>query len=401
MKTMKMGVVALASALALGGATHASPTHAAKFSEPGSKAATASGTGTIDIKLSRRADAGVRDSKTAAIKNAVRGAADKPEVCAMLYVWYGYNGNTGAWTGGLGSSHWDSSAEAMVKDVPQAGYYASMKHIPMQLRQMSAAGINCAVVSWWGYGVDKFSDPNSIDFYNASINAAAKEVFTAAEGIPGFKVALLVDAFADSSTMSSADYGLIYSYVRRNFYRPYADEVLQWNGKPLLMWFNPMSPPSDPHFSSRVMGAERGTISKGWSFWSAPQRYFEKHGGMRTESMAYYLGQTVSPDGFISVTPRFDNYYGFKNSGRSDYMRVDPKYSMRLYQNEWDYVIAQQRQNGNVKLVLIYSWNEYHERSEIEPHRDFTARTVGKYYLYNITKAAIARLDAINANNQG
>jgi len=40
-----------------------------------------------------------------------------------------------------------------------------------------------------------------------------------------------------------------------------------------------------------------------------------------------------------------------------------------MYNYEWNYVI----QNRNsVNLVLLCSWNEYHERSALEPHQDFT-----------------------------
>jgi hypothetical protein len=45
-----------------------------------------------------------------------------------------------------------------------------------------------------------------------------------------------------------------------------------------------------------------------------------------------------------------------------------------------------------VKLVLVYSWNEYHERSAIEPHDDPTG-LVPAGYLLNVTSAYAARLD--------
>jgi two-component SAPR family response regulator len=40
---------------------------------------------------------------------------------------------------------------------------------------------------------------------------------------------------------------------------------------------------------------------------------------------------------------------------------------------------------NQVKLVFINSFNEYHERSEVEPHYDFTDSTVSPTYLLNLT----------------
>jgi hypothetical protein len=42
-----------------------------------------------------------------------------------------------------------------------------------------------------------------------------------------------------------------------------------------------------------------------------------------------------------------------------------------------------------INIVLITSWNEYHERTEIEPHYDATAN-VDPYYIYKLTKQFIA-----------
>ena len=51
-------------------------------------------------------------------------------------------------------------------------------------------------------------------------------------------------------------------------------------------------------------------------------------------------------------------------------MRFDWNMSMGVYCSEWNYVTANR---ATVNLVLLYGWNEYHERTELEPHTDFTA----------------------------
>jgi hypothetical protein len=58
-----------------------------------------------------------------------------------------------------------------------------------------------------------------------------------------------------------------------------------------------------------------------------------------------------------------------------------------MYITEWTYALAQK----NVNLILLYSWNEYHERTAIEPHWDATAQ-VSSTYLLNITAGYTAKL---------
>jgi len=325
-------------------------------------------------------------------RSPASSSSNATSVCAMLYVWYGYNQATQSWTGGLGSSHWDDGPADVVEDTPVAGYYSSLAAIPHQLQQMANAGINCVVVDWWGYGITDYSSPTTVDPEDAAINDAVKEVFADARNVsPSLKVVLLVDAFAD--TMTTSDYAQVSSYIETTFYSRYQSELLQWNGRPLLMWFNPMVPPNDNRFTSRVIGNNDGLISPGWFFWTAPQSDFNAWGGTTTSPCTCYFGpQPPSPDGFVSVTPRYDDYYLYLAGARTGYMRADDTYAEAMYQREWNAVLAEAKTRSAVALVFIYSWNEYHERSTIEPHTDHTDPGAGPDYLLNHTASNIAAL---------
>jgi hypothetical protein len=336
------------------------------------------------------AAAAARPSRTSPTTTAPPPAP--PTVCAMLYVWYGFDATTGTWTGGLGSSHWNDGPADVVEDKPVAGYYSSMAVIPSQLQQMWNAGINCVVVDWWGYGITDYSSPTTINPEDAAINNAVKEVFADARSVsPRLKVVLLVDAF--DSTMTPSDYQQVYSYVDRTFYSRYSSELVAWDGSPLLLWFNPMVPPSESGFTSRVIGNNDGLISPGWLFWTAPPADFNAWGGTTTTPCTCYYGpRPPSPDGFISVIPRYDDYYLYLSGARTGYMRVDDTYSEGLYQTEWNDVLSQSATKNRPAMVFIYSWNEYHERSTIEPHTDYTDPGAGPNYLLNLTKTNIAAL---------
>ncbi len=323
----------------------------------------------------------------------ITSGPDPVDVCAVLFLWYGYNQTTNTWTGGNGTSHWNNAPVGIVKDTPAAGYYASINQIPTQLTQMASAGINCAEVDWL--------PPTPTPSLNTAINDATKVVFQDAQNIPGFKVSLMVDAY-NTAPITAGVYNQIYQYVNTNFYAPYASEVLKFQGEPLLTFFNtPNSaiPASNPNLTLRVIGNNDNQISPGWWFWGAPSSFFSSYGGSVTSPCrsGYCNEPSISPDGFISITPRYDDQAMNVPGGRNGYMVADPNYSKNLYQYEWNYVINQQKTRpGSVKMVLIYSWNEYHEQSEIEPHTTASNSGVGQNYLLNITASNITNLERSN-----
>lgn len=93
---------------------------------------------------------------------------------------------------------------------------------------------------------------------------------------------------------------------------------------------------------------------------------------------------------YQSIAPRYDDYYLHTAypTIRTGYMRFDYNMSKGMYYAEWNYVIQNAK---SVKLVLLDSWNEYHERTAIEPHADLTA---GYFSRVGGTSCFVRLLDA-------
>jgi len=154
-----------------------------------------------------------------------------------------------------------------------------------------------------------------------------------------------------------------------------------------------MAPPRHSGLTSRVIGNTIGQISPGWFFWTAPPSDFNAWGGTTTSPCTCFYGpQPPSADGFISITPRYDDYYLYLSGGRPGHMRVDYIYSEGLYPTEWNAVLSQASTGNRPAMVFIYSWNEYHEWSTMEPHTDYTDPGASPDYLLNLTKTNIATL---------
>lgn len=289
-------------------------------------------------------------------------------VGAVLYLWYG-NGTTG--TGGLGSPGWNSTScpgGGAVVDTPSAGYYISDSNATFQrqVSEMQSAGISFAVVSWWG----PFTTGEA-----GAINKATLDLFRFLKATnSSFKVAIMVDAFTTACGLPSVSMTRVGNYVQSTFVEPYGQWYFGWQGKPLLLFFNPLQPGSDANFTVRTIGNRPNAVD--WTFWDAPANFSEPQGGTGV-NVSNDVGEPfISSDGEVTIVPRIDSYYSYLFHYQAGYLRFDPTLRLGLYQYEWNYVLSHQ---SDVKLVLIYSWNEYHERTEIEPAGATDA------YLLNLT----------------
>ena len=310
-------------------------------------------------------------------------------VGVFYYLWYGYNNNTSQWSGGVGSSHWNDSVSGLVEDRPLQGYYSMMNNhtISSQITEMEQSGINFAVVSWWGWGVSNFSNP-TINPSEAAINNATRNLFKLVSAdFPSFKLAIMVDAF-NSTSLSPENYTSVYNYVSSNFYSKYPDLVLrnQTDGEPYLFWFNPLDPynvESNSSFENIVTG---NNPYVNLTFWLAPKSFLQ---GEQNQIMSNYEGEpNISSDGIVSIIPRYNDYALYNSHERNSYIQFDVSYNESLYQNEWNYVLNHSR---SINMVLIYSWNEYHERSEIEPHYDSSNSSISPFYLTNLTSYYVSK----------
>jgi hypothetical protein len=298
-------------------------------------------------------------------------------VGAFLYLWYG---EPTSGVGGLGSPGWNSTScpgGGVVVDPPVAGYYASdsNKTFKLQVNEMIGAGITFAVVSWWG----PFSTGEAGAINNATLN-----LFKYLESSNSkFQVAVMVDSFPGvcGSSLPGASMSQIYAYVQGKFASPYAKWYFNWDKKPLLLFFNPLQPGSNDNFTVRTIGNRPNAVD--WTFWDAPANFSAGGGGTGVNISNDVGAPGLSPDGEVTIVPRIDSYPNFEAGYQSGYLRFDPTLSLGLYGYEWNWVIANHQ---DVKLVLIYSWNEYHERTAVEPSG------VEGSELLNMTATYIAKL---------
>lgn len=314
-------------------------------------------------------------------------------VGAFLYEWYGYNNGTGTWTGGPGTSHWNDGNQGVVVDEPAIGYYASLDNntLAWQLSNMNQAGVSVLVLSWWGVGNNSGGGTNAQ--LDAAINNATLNVFRYVESVKNlynFKIAVMVEPF-NTTSMSDADYTNLYNYVEKTFYHPFNDITYYWQGKPLLLsfngpWGNAGRLPSLPAlsvFTYRLEGGVPNLVD--WYFWEGGN--FNDSSGGTAQPRNYEYAPGISADGEVGVIWRYDDHALYVAGGRSGFMRFDYTGTQGMYDYEWNDVI---KNRSLVNLVLLYSWNEYHERSALEPHND---STVGQFNGVGITSYYVQALE--------
>jgi hypothetical protein len=343
-----------------------------------STASSIGSTSTTSIKLTT--------SSTTSTSTASK--VSSPAAGAFLYLWYGEPGLSGP-----GSPGWNGSSHpggGTVVDKPDTGFYTSDSNTTFawQVNQMKLAGFSFAVISWWGP-----SNANE----SGLINKATHDFFAYLKSSGStFKAAVMIDAYNQSNNLSPSSLTTDYNYVYNTFVKPYGSWYFDWENKPLLLFFNPIYPSyDDSNFTVRTIGnyacepvnacPNQGLNQKlDWVFWDAPAQYFQGQSGNMNATNDE--GQPVfSADGEVTLVPRIDSYFDRGYEGGS-YLRFDSNLSQGLYQEQWSYVL---NNTPEVKLVLVYSWNEYHERTAIEPHQDLTAH-VNPVYLLNLTARYIA-----------
>ncbi|MDE1854067.1 MAG: hypothetical protein KGI38_10050 [Thaumarchaeota archaeon] len=315
---------------------------------------------------------------------------ERPPVGAVLYLWYGGPNQDS----GLGTPGWNSSTYpggGTIVDQPTIGYYSSDDNetFAWQVSQMQKAGFSFAVISWWG--------PSTLG-ESGAINKATHDFFAYLKSNGStFKAAIMIDAYNGTHGLSNPSLASDYDYIYNNFVTPFGKWYFDWPG-PLLMTFNPVTPlDNDSRFTSKEIGnyacepidtcaAHSLNQKLDWIFWDTPAQYFVGQGGSYNATNDEGP-PVISSDGEVTLVPRIDSYYdqGYQNGS---FLRFDPSLSKGLYQEQWGYVLSH---SSSVKLVIIYSWNEYHERTAIEPHIDFTAN-INSTYLSNLTSYYASKL---------
>lgn len=316
-------------------------------------------------------------SSAFSVSTVISGLTQPVPVGAYYYAWYGLPGDT----------HWNNSACTVTLDMPTQGHYDSLNSslVKWQIQQASGAGLSFFIVSWWGP-----SNDNTTDY--GKINYAVQNFFKVLSSLhTNFKAAIMVDGY--NSSLDYSGYLNVYNYVYANFVQPYRSNYVYLDGKPLLTVFNTPNPesehpPSTNLFTIETVGNAPSPVD--WYLWSAGN-ITHPATGMKVISTQQNFNPTISADGYVSVTPRFDDSLLYNSHCRSGSLVLDQNYTLGLYQNQWNYVLGHK---SSVSLVVINSWNEYFERSFIEPAVSYTNPTQNPYNLLDVTQAFVQELES-------
>jgi len=212
--------------------------------------------------------------------------------------------------------------------------------IKQHLEWFKELGINFLIISWWG--------PNSYE------DNSTKIIFSVVEQDHPIEIAIMVEAYNHSGVYN---FTVIYDYIHDNY--ALQSKYMKLNEKPLVCFFNDYNMTgnktmqdaihNDSRFSSKIVGHNDYVDWYAWRPCSVDREGYPD------------VLPRLSKDGFTCIEPRYDD----SHIGRT--YTFDENYSDGLYDRQWNKAL-EYREEGNLSIVAVYSWNEYHERSQIEPH---------------------------------
>jgi hypothetical protein len=323
------------------------------------------------------------------------------KVGVFYYPWY---------FGGNGTGHWNGNATEAdptlpetwwtVIDTPVLGWYASNNTtvIDQHLDWCKYAGIDFGIISWWG--------PNSYE------DNCTKILFNVTESYaPWFKWVISVEGYREG--YNDYNFTEIRRYINDTYATRYDDIWLHYNNKPLLCWMtapdmtgteanpkpqNIQNITSDPLFEPRIIGQDSYV---NWTSWR-PYR------GCNITSP-----YPPSMNEFMCVMPRYDETRLDPNGtmgkvrdrcadlylNGSYWNDVDPL-NEPLYDYQWKEVLSN-ASAGKVQYVGIATWNDFTERTQIEPCWDNTsAYNDYPFFLLDKTRYYTSQLRIISLQMQ-
>ena len=302
---------------------------------------------------------------------------DDVPLAALMYLWYGFDLETGESIGGLKSSHWNtpgahSAHRRGVTDEPEYGFYASDDPgvIARQLADMEAAGISVLLISYWGRGDSNLDGVNENRESEAMVRAAHVLLSHISRTSAPFEVAFLVEPYMPRpSGMTLAQKQAILDELWDGFYSVYPGLTFQWEDKPLLVTWDPvdLKTAHDPRFTVKTWGSYFGGLdwktesSQDWNWYPDPA----------------WLPHMISDDGVYVVFPRFDEYWLYLMGRDFDYpyRRVDPVLTEGAYERAWQVAVDKR---DDIELIVLYTWNEHKEHAAIEPDRGISPVSYGR-----------------------
>ena len=263
----------------------------------------------------------------------------------FYYTWYDSTSNVS----------WD---ESKIVDTPVLGRYDSSNPpvIEKHLKWIEDLDVDFVILSWWGFN----------DAYGKFTDNVAKQILSQAQQTKSFlKFAIMVEPFNNDTAYN---YTAIYDHIYNEFVTPF-HYVYDKEEKPLLCFFNDenLTPNGtilqDERFTTKIVGTQP------YAQWI----YTDLNNNTKpTENP--YTDQT-------SVTPRYDDS---RIPYRENYCIVDANLDQETYDEQWENAINLLKEE-KITTITITSWNEYPERTAIEPHYDATANKPDPSFLYNKT----------------
>jgi len=289
--------------------------------------------------------------------------AENVSLAAVFAGWYGHDPVSGECIGGLGSTHWnDGPNTGGVRYLPEIEYYCSSdpEVVSWQLEKMEQAGISVLLYSWWGWGdgdLDGVVEGHPDQFINQSLIEMFSQIRDSGLDM---KVALVVEPFTvtqagGSGELTRSQSRMVLDFLWENHYGEYQDQMFQWQGKPLVVSFDPMVLKSDVRFTIRKWTGrafDRFTKKDGWDWSFAPPQS---------------LLSGLSKDGVVFIYPRFDEFYLVQDGATyitGEPRRIDPNLDEYFYDSQWSDLMRLRRY---VTMIVLYSWNIYGEQAHIEP----------------------------------
>ena len=254
----------------------------------------------------------------------------------------------------LGNSHhvyvgvyyyiwWEKDGWNHVSDEPLLGFYSSGNHtiIKEHLNLIEELDVDFLIISYCGW----------VKSHNTYRNC--KEVFDVAREVDSeVKLCILLESNDLNESVNNFDFAHMHNHIYDNYATQ--SHYFTYKGKPLLLYWNADNMtkngqvPEDDRFTQMILGH---------------QPYVDWLYTLPYSGSAGRRNFTEQPiNGHISVTPAYSDAHF-----RPQNWTWNVHYEDQGYEKEWDYAL-EKVEKGNVDVITICSFNEFAERTAIEPH---------------------------------
>jgi glycoprotein endo-alpha-1,2-mannosidase len=310
-----------------------------------------------------------------ALSSAAHAASVPHQVLAFYYGWYGNPQVSGQWR------HWQnadlvSKRIENVTDVPAYGAYDS--HDPaiveQQVAAAHAAGITGFIASWWGR--DSFED-RGMPLLLAAAGKNKLSVSAYYEKIAGDDAASRIMAAVGDIDYLLTRYGSDKAWLRAGgkpvlfVYGRALHELSPIDWQEVIVQVRRDNPGGvvliadslDRKFVSVFDGASTYNITGQTQHKSPPEIRAWAHAAYPQMVAAAAPGKIST----VTIIPGYDD----RNTGRPSPRPVTDRWGGETYRVLWQEATA-----AAPDYVLITSWNEWHEGSELEPSVEYGSRAL-------------------------